>query len=100
MGMWISKGEYDESGPTIVHRKCFSALLTVFECASVFARSVAWQVWPQGCFPSPLAGVSHRVPHALPGSRRLRKAVASARLKATPLLLLLPIRFGAKLEDG
>merc|ERR1712070_330533 len=21
--MWISKGEYDESGPTIVHRKCF-----------------------------------------------------------------------------
>jgi actin len=22
-GMWISKGEYDESGPTIVHRKCF-----------------------------------------------------------------------------
>ena len=22
-GMWVSKGEYDESGPTIVHRKCF-----------------------------------------------------------------------------
>merc|ERR1712053_40703 len=21
--MWITKGEYDESGPTIVHRKCF-----------------------------------------------------------------------------
>ncbi|MBA0643769.1 hypothetical protein Goklo_019649 [Gossypium klotzschianum] len=21
--MWISKGEYDESGPSIVHRKCF-----------------------------------------------------------------------------
>jgi len=21
--MWVSKGEYDESGPTIVHRKCF-----------------------------------------------------------------------------
>ena len=21
--MWISKGEYDESGPIIVHRKCF-----------------------------------------------------------------------------
>ena len=21
--MWISKQEYDESGPTIVHRKCF-----------------------------------------------------------------------------
>merc|ERR1712014_72156 len=21
--MWISKNEYDESGPTIVHRKCF-----------------------------------------------------------------------------
>ncbi|KAH7518566.1 hypothetical protein FEM48_Zijuj09G0185100 [Ziziphus jujuba var. spinosa] len=21
--MWISKGEYDESGPAIVHRKCF-----------------------------------------------------------------------------
>ena len=21
--MWISKSEYDESGPTIVHRKCF-----------------------------------------------------------------------------
>lgn len=21
--MWISKGEYDQSGPTIVHRKCF-----------------------------------------------------------------------------
>merc|ERR1712194_58222 len=21
--MWISKGEYDESGPTIVHHKCF-----------------------------------------------------------------------------
>merc|ERR1712151_354393 len=21
--MWISKGEYDEAGPTIVHRKCF-----------------------------------------------------------------------------
>merc|ERR1711907_900933 len=21
--MWISKGEYDESGPTIIHRKCF-----------------------------------------------------------------------------
>ena len=21
--MWISKGEYDESGPTVVHRKCF-----------------------------------------------------------------------------
>jgi len=21
--IWISKGEYDESGPTIVHRKCF-----------------------------------------------------------------------------
>ena len=21
--MWISKTEYDESGPTIVHRKCF-----------------------------------------------------------------------------
>ena len=21
--MWISKGEYDEFGPTIVHRKCF-----------------------------------------------------------------------------
>merc|ERR1712094_5249 len=24
--MWISKQEYDESGPTIVHRKCFRAL--------------------------------------------------------------------------
>merc|ERR1712173_485788 len=24
--MWISKGEYDESGPTIVHRKCFWSL--------------------------------------------------------------------------
>merc|ERR1712070_774395 len=24
--MWISKEEYDESGPSIVHRKCFSAL--------------------------------------------------------------------------
>ena len=24
--MWISKGEYDESGPTIVHRKCFWTL--------------------------------------------------------------------------
>merc|ERR1712061_869194 len=24
--MWISKGEYDESGPTIVHRKCFRGL--------------------------------------------------------------------------
>jgi hypothetical protein len=23
MQMWISKGEYDESGPAIVHRKCF-----------------------------------------------------------------------------
>jgi len=22
-GMWISKGEYDECGPTVVHRKCF-----------------------------------------------------------------------------
>jgi len=22
--MWISKEEYDESGPSIVHRKCFS----------------------------------------------------------------------------
>ena len=22
--MWISKQEYDESGPSIVHRKCFS----------------------------------------------------------------------------
>ena len=21
--MWISKAEYDESGPSIVHRKCF-----------------------------------------------------------------------------
>ena len=21
--MWISKAEYDESGPAIVHRKCF-----------------------------------------------------------------------------
>ncbi|NUN34789.1 hypothetical protein GJQ63_26255, partial [Escherichia coli] len=21
--MWISKQEYDESGPSIVHRKCF-----------------------------------------------------------------------------
>ena len=21
--MWISKNEYDESGPSIVHRKCF-----------------------------------------------------------------------------
>jgi len=21
--MWITKGEYDESGPSIVHRKCF-----------------------------------------------------------------------------
>ncbi len=21
--MWISKQEYDESGPTIIHRKCF-----------------------------------------------------------------------------
>ncbi|URD84326.1 ACTIN [Musa troglodytarum] len=21
--MWISKGEYEESGPAIVHRKCF-----------------------------------------------------------------------------
>ena len=21
--MWVSKGEYDEAGPTIVHRKCF-----------------------------------------------------------------------------
>jgi actin len=21
--MWIDKGEYDESGPSIVHRKCF-----------------------------------------------------------------------------
>jgi actin-related protein len=21
--MWISKDEYDESGPAIVHRKCF-----------------------------------------------------------------------------
>ncbi|GMH58271.1 hypothetical protein TrRE_jg7702, partial [Triparma retinervis] len=21
--MWISKAEYDESGPQIVHRKCF-----------------------------------------------------------------------------
>jgi len=21
--MWITKGEYDESGPGIVHRKCF-----------------------------------------------------------------------------
>jgi actin len=21
--MWISKSEYDESGPSIVHRKCF-----------------------------------------------------------------------------
>jgi actin len=23
---WITKGEYDESGPTIVHRKCFWVL--------------------------------------------------------------------------
>ncbi len=22
-GMWITKAEYDESGPTIAHRKCF-----------------------------------------------------------------------------
>jgi len=21
--MWITKGEYDESGPNIIHRKCF-----------------------------------------------------------------------------
>jgi hypothetical protein len=25
--MWISKQEYDESGPSIVHRKCFWFLL-------------------------------------------------------------------------
>ena len=23
MQMWIAKAEYDESGPSIVHRKCF-----------------------------------------------------------------------------
>ena len=26
MQMWIAKAEYDESGPSIVHRKCFQML--------------------------------------------------------------------------
>ncbi|GAA5915474.1 uncharacterized protein JCM6883_004824 [Sporobolomyces salmoneus] len=25
--MWVSKQEYDESGPSIVHRKCFVSLV-------------------------------------------------------------------------
>ena len=29
--MWISKGEYDESGPTIVHRKCLISRSFSFE---------------------------------------------------------------------
>lgn len=28
--MWISKQEYDESGPSIVHRKCGDAILAWF----------------------------------------------------------------------
>jgi len=28
--MWITKAEYDESGPSIVHRKCFWKLLYFF----------------------------------------------------------------------
>ncbi|CAL9098148.1 unnamed protein product [Musa textilis] len=27
--MWVSKGEYEESGPAIVHRKCFGASIYV-----------------------------------------------------------------------
>ena len=28
--MWISKQEYDESGPSVIHRKCFDALEVLF----------------------------------------------------------------------
>merc|ERR1712018_32906 len=28
--MWITKQEYDECGPSIVHRKCFSAIFLLF----------------------------------------------------------------------
>ena len=36
--MWISKQEYDESGPSIVHRKCFSAFLPLRPHARVAVR--------------------------------------------------------------
>ena len=35
--MWISKQEYDEAGPSIVHRKCFEA---GYACGSVFRRGM------------------------------------------------------------
>ena len=31
--MWISKQEYDESGPSIVHRKCFVSFALGLVCA-------------------------------------------------------------------
>merc|ERR1712176_100365 len=42
--MWISKGEYDESGPTIVHRKCF--------CTPEYMQCVQQGV-PQAARPDP-----------------------------------------------
>merc|ERR1711933_333697 len=40
--MWISKGEYDESGPTIVHRKCF------WEHLGSRAMLYVWMIIHQG----------------------------------------------------
>ncbi|MCK5259453.1 MAG: PEP-CTERM sorting domain-containing protein [Candidatus Omnitrophica bacterium] len=44
--MWISKGEYDDSGPSIVHRKCFSILFPVVPLlAEPMAMSEAEDEW-------------------------------------------------------
>merc|ERR1712098_502522 len=40
--MWISKGEYDESGPTIVHRKFSDAIAWLR-----FSRHVGWSVFQE-----------------------------------------------------
>eukprot|EP01025_Chloroclados_australasicus_P057286 TRINITY_DN7135_c1_g1_i1.p1 TRINITY_DN7135_c1_g1~~TRINITY_DN7135_c1_g1_i1.p1 ORF type:complete len:436 (-),score=41.67 TRINITY_DN7135_c1_g1_i1:240-1433(-) len=39
--MWISKAEYDDAGPSIVHRKCFQVLPNIVGCQTTVTRSRA-----------------------------------------------------------
>ena len=79
--MWISKGEYVVSGPSIVHRKCFWALHAVqvqlaAECNRFSSAADALTVWSRGHHHR--AGDA-RVPHGVTGWAALAAIGRSSR---------------------